>query len=579
MRAALQVLRRAPRLRHQSTAAAQKTVDDAFLASLEALATTSQSPDVRKLHGDDESHHAAVPPEVVAFPESTEEVAAILKLCNEQSIAVVPYGAGTSLEGHIQASRGGVCVDVSKLDQMVAEHPEDLDCRVQAGMTRKAVNSALRHTGLHFPVDPGADATIGGMAACGASGTTSVRYGTMRENVLGLTAVLADGTVLETGSRARKSSAGYALTKLFLGSEGTLGVITEVALRLHPVPMCVEAATARFDSLEEAADAVQALLLHGVSVARCELLDATAIDAFNAFSKRNEESCPSLFLEFNGPTSEAVAAHTELALELCADCGGRDIRRSQDETERDELWKARHELYYASCALKTNGRAIVTDACVPVSQLPGLIQATSRDVKENNVVGPCFGHAGDGNFHCILVYNDDDDEDYLERLKQVNANLIERTLAAGGTCTGEHGVGSGKKAYLLREKGAAAIDAMRSIKAALDPRGVIIRLMLNLCDPTHLTQRRLTPPRLATFAARRRAREDPDALGRQRRHEPQAVRRRRVAGVAALVDDDAPPGVLQERTLVRSVLRVVVERVALLRDASELARQALFAHH
>ena len=473
MRAALQVLRRAPRLRHQSTAAAQKTVDDAFLASLEALATTSQSPDVRKLHGDDESHHAAVPPEVVAFPESTEEVAAILKLCNEQSIAVVPYGAGTSLEGHIQASRGGVCVDVSKLDQMVAEHPEDLDCRVQAGMTRKAVNSALRHTGLHFPVDPGADATIGGMAACGASGTTSVRYGTMRDTVLGLTAVLADGTVLETGSRARKSSAGYDLTKLFLGSEGTLGVITEVALRLHPVPMCVEAATARFDSLEEAADAVQALLLHGVSVARCELLDATAIDAFNAFSKRNEESCPSLFLEFNGPTSEAVAAHTELALELCADCGGRDIRRSQDETERDELWKARHELYYASCALKTNGRAIVTDACVPVSQLPYLIQATSRDVKENNVVGPCFGHAGDGNFHCILVYNDDDDEDYLERLKQVNANLIERTLAAGGTCTGEHGVGSGKKAYLLREKGAAAIDAMRSIKAALDPRGVM----------------------------------------------------------------------------------------------------------
>ena len=248
MRSALQLLRRAPRLRHQSTAAAQKTVADAFLASLEALATTSQSPDVRKLHGDDESHHAAVPPEVVAFPESTEEVAAILKLCNEQSIAVVPYGAGTSLEGHIQASRGGVCVDVSKLDQMVAEHPEDLDCRVQAGMTRKAVNSALRHTGLHFPVDPGADATIGGMAACGASGTTSVRYGTMRDNVLGLTAVLADGTVLETGSRARKSSAGYDLTKLFLGSEGTLGVITEVALRLHPVPMCVEAATARFDS-------------------------------------------------------------------------------------------------------------------------------------------------------------------------------------------------------------------------------------------------------------------------------------------------------------------------------------------
>lgn len=473
MRAALRLLRTAPRLRHKSTAAAQKTVDDAFLAALETLTTTSTKPDVCTLHGDDESHHEAVAPEVVAFPESTEEVAAILKLCHERRISVIPYGAGTSLEGHIQAARGGVCIDVSRLDQMVSEHPEDLDCRVQAGMTRSAVNDALRHTGLHFPVDPGADATLGGMAACGASGTTSVRYGTMRDNVLGLTIVLADGTLLETGSRARKSSAGYDLTKLFLGSEGTLGVITEVALRLHPVPVSVEVATARFDSLEAAADAVQALLLHGVSVARCELLDATAIDAFNAYSKQSQESCPSLFLEFNGPSSEAVAAHTELALELCVEYGGRDIQRSQDEAERTQLWKARHELYYASCALKTNGKAIVTDACVPISRLAELVRATSEDVEAQGVVGPCFGHAGDGNFHCILVYNDDDGADYLQRVNKVNANLIERTLAAGGTCTGEHGVGSGKKAYLLREKGAAAIQTMRALKKALDPRGIM----------------------------------------------------------------------------------------------------------
>lgn len=425
------------------------------------------------LHGDDESHHEAVAPEVVAFPESTEEVRAILRLCHERRISVIAYGAGTSLEGHIQAPNGGVCIDVSRLDQMVSEHPEDLDCRVQAGMTRSAVNDALRHTGLHFPVDPGADATLGGMAACGASGTTSVRYGTMRDNVLGLSVVLADGTLLETGSRARKSSAGYDLTKLFLGSEGTLGVITEVALRLHPVPVCVEAATARFDSLEAAADAVQALLLHGVSVARCELLDATAIDAFNAYSKQSQESCPSLFLEFNGPSSEAVAAHTELALELCEEYGGRDIQRSQDEAERTQLWKARHELYYASCALKTNGKAIVTDACVPISRLAELVKATAADVEAQGVVGPCFGHAGDGNFHCILVYNDDDDADYLQRLNKVNANLIERTLAAGGTCTGEHGVGSGKKAYLLREKGESAIQTMRALKKALDPSGIM----------------------------------------------------------------------------------------------------------
>mmetsp|Transcript_9447 Transcript_9447/g.28289 ORF Transcript_9447/g.28289 Transcript_9447/m.28289 type:complete len:479 (+) Transcript_9447:190-1626(+) len=454
-------------------------VDDAFAQSLaRVVSDTSTNPDVLARHGDDESHNACVPPEVVAFPASTEEVSAVARLCHERRVALTPFGAGTSLEGHIQANFGGVSLDLGGLDQMVAEYPEDMDCRAQAGMTRTAVNGQLRHTGLEFTVDPGADATVGGMAACGASGTTAVRYGTMRDAVLGLTVVLADGSVVETGGRARKSSAGYDLTRLFVGSEGTLGVITEVGLRLHPRPAAVAAATARFGGLEDAVAAVHAILQHGVPVARCELLDAPTMRAFNAYNERADgfepqPETPSLFLEFHGLSDAVVEAEAALALELCADAGGSDVKWSADEAERERLWAARHSTYYASLALKREGKAIVTDACVPISRLAELVRTTADDVRASGVVGPVFGHAGDGNFHCILVYNAEDDEDYLERLHGVNARLIDRTLAAGGTCTGEHGVGVGKKKYLARQHGPEAVAAMKALKGALDPRGIM----------------------------------------------------------------------------------------------------------
>ena len=327
-------------------------------------------------------------------------------------------------------------------------------------------------------VDPGADATVGGMAACGASGTTAVRYGTMRDAVLGLTVVLANGDVLETGGRARKSSAGYDLTQLFVGSEGTLGVITEVALELHPSPVHVSAATVRFPTLEAAVDAVNGVLLSGIPVARCELLDATTLEAFNRYNAAVPDFAPqplvpSLFLEFHGLSEANVAEQAELAEEVSTDAGGYDFRWSADLDERNRLWEARHSTYYASLSLKENGKAIVTDACVPLSRLADVVAATARDVEDHGVVGPIFGHAGDGNFHCILVYNDDDSADYVQRLHAVNANLIDRAIDAGGTCTGEHGVGAGKKAYVLREKGAVAVGAMRSVKAALDPNAIM----------------------------------------------------------------------------------------------------------
>ncbi|EGB10897.1 hypothetical protein AURANDRAFT_22169 [Aureococcus anophagefferens] len=474
-----------PPRRALSSAAA---VDDRLLASLEAVCDTSTNASILARHGKDESHHACVPPDVVAFPASTAEVSALLRLCHERRTPVVPFGVGTSLEGHVQAPRGGLSIDVgAKMTAMLEENAGDMDCRAEAGATRKAVNAALRHTGLEFMVDPGADATVGGMAACGASGTTAVRYGTMRDAVLGLTVVLADGTVLETGGRARKSSAGYDLTRLFIGSEGTLGVITEVALALHPAPSHVSAATVRFETLAAAVEAVEGLRLHGVPVARCELLDATTLAAFNAYNAgvagfSPQPLAPSLFLEFHGmsaarDTHLRLAANVEeqadVARAVAEDCGGSDFAWSADEGERNRLWAARHSTYYASLALKQDGRAVVTDACVPLSALADVVERTAADVAAAGVVGPIFGHAGDGNFHCILVYNDDDDADYLARLHGVNAKLVARAIDAGGTCTGEHGVGAGKKAYVLQERGPAAVGAMRAVKAALDPRGIM----------------------------------------------------------------------------------------------------------
>jgi D-lactate dehydrogenase (cytochrome) len=390
-------------------------------------------------------------------------------------VPLIPFGTGTSLEGHIQAIHGGVCLDLSEMNAILQVNELDMDCRVQAGVTRLALNSALRHSGLSFPIDPGADASLGGMAACGASGTAAVRYGTMRENVLGTTAVLADGTAMTTGGRARKSSAGYDLTRLLVGSEGTLAILTELQLRLHPLPAACSAAVCTFDSLEAGARAVAAVLQCGIPVARCELLDASAIRAFNAYPKEVADlrAVPTLFLEFTGISAESVAEQAELAHACCADEGGSEFTWATSEEERRRLWQARHSTYYASLALRPGSRGIVTDAAVPISRLAEVMRATADDVAAEAVVGPIFGHAGDGNFHVILPVRDDDSPEYVAALKRVNDRLVRRTLAVGGTCTGEHGVGVGKREYLALQHGEAAVAAMRAIKRALDPLNIL----------------------------------------------------------------------------------------------------------
>ena len=451
-------------------------VSDGLLTRLEAVAnrvTTNAS--LCERHGDDESHHACVPPEAVVYAHSTEEVQSVVRLCGETRTPLIPFGTGTSLEGGIMATHGGVCLDLSEMSAVLECHDEDMDCRVQAGVTRLALNTHLRATGLHFPVDPGADASLGGMVATGASGTSTVKYGTMRENVLGLTAVLASGEVVRTGGRARKSSAGYDLTRLLVGSEGTLAVITEAQLKLHPLPAAVSAATCVFPTLTDAAGAVASLLQCGVPLARSELLDASAIVAFNAYAKEvaDLEEKPHLFLELEGVSEEAVEALASVAKACCDDHQGGDFQWASSESERRKLWAARHATYYAALALRPGSRGIVTDAVVPISRMAEVMRATAHDVESLEVCGPVFGHAGDGNFHCILLVKEDDPPEYVMRLHEVNRRLIERTLAAGGSCTGEHGIGVGKKQYLEKQYGAGAVEMMRTLKRALDPQNIL----------------------------------------------------------------------------------------------------------
>lgn len=455
---------------------APRVVTDQLLERLERVAqrvTTNAS--ICERHGDDESHHSAVPPEVVVYADSTECVQAVVRLCGETRTPLIPFGTGTSLEGHIQAVRGGVCLDISEMSRVLETNAADMDVRCEAGVTRLALNTHLRATGLHFPIDPGADASIGGMVATGASGTNSVKYGTMRENTLGLTAVLASGEVVRTGGRARKSSAGYDLTRLLIGSEGTLAVVTEAQIKVHPLPAAVSAATCVFPTLEDAAGAVASLLQWGVPLARSELLDASSIAAFNAYARDLDdlEVRPTLFLELEGVSDEAVAQLAEVARECCDLHSGGGFRWASSESERRQLWRARHATYYAALALRPGSRGIVTDAVVPISQLAPVMAATAADVAASGVVGPIFGHAGDGNFHCILLVCEDDPPEYVQTLLAINDRLLKRTIAAGGSCTGEHGVGVGKKAYLEQQFGREAVDMMRTIKVALDPHGIL----------------------------------------------------------------------------------------------------------
>lgn len=421
-------------------------------------------------HARDESFHPPAPPDAVAFPRTNEEVAAILKVCRECSLPVIPFGAGTSVEGHVQAVRGGISVDLSRMDQVLDLQIDDMDCRVQAGIRRLALNDHLEKHGLWLPVDPGADASVGGMAATGASGTTTVRYGTIRENILGLTCVLADGRILRTGGRARKSSAGYDLTKLMLGSEGTLGVITEVQLRLHPLPEAISAATCTFRDIKGSVETVIEILQSGIPVARCELLDEESMLAVNDYARLKCPAAPTLFLEFHGSPA-SVAEQAERSGEIASEYGGGGFQWTRERENREKLWHARHHAYYAIKALRPGSYGWVSDVCVPISRLAECVSATLADIKQAGLIAPILGHVGDGNFHAIFLV-DPDDEAEMERARTATNRMIDRSLAMGGTCTGEHGIGIGKHKALLDQHG-EGVAVMRALKAAMDPTGIL----------------------------------------------------------------------------------------------------------
>ena len=426
----------------------------------------SQGESNRLQHGRDESVHAPQPPDGVVMAESTEEVAAVVRLCAEHGVPIIPYGVGSSVEGHVLATRGGISLDLSGMSQVLAIHAEDGDATVQAGVTRKQLNDALKGTGLFFPIDPGADATIGGMAATRASGTNAVRYGTMRENTLGLEVVLADGRVIRTGGRARKSSAGYDLTRLFVGSEGTLGVITEVTVRLHPLPEAMSSATCAFPDVASAVQTVIQTIQLGVPVARIELLDALTVQAVNRYSKTTLREAPMLFFEFHGsPTGVEEQAQT--VQDIARDNGGQDFEWATRPEDRSRLWQARHDVLFASLNLLPGSRGISTDVCVPISRLAEAIAGTQQDIAASGLIAPIVGHVGDGNFHVVILTTPDDPVQ-VRAAEALGQRIVERALALDGTCTGEHGIGIGKREFLLAEHG-EGVAVMRSLKATLDP--------------------------------------------------------------------------------------------------------------
>ena len=408
---------------------------------------------------------------MVCFARSSEEVSQIVRLCAETGTPVIAYGTGTSLEGQVQAVYGGVCIDLSQMDSVIEVNNEDLDCRVQAGVTRRQLNQYLRDTGLFFPVDPGADTSIGGMTATRASGTNAVKYGTMRENVLGLTVVTANGEIINTGTRARKSSAGYDLTKLFIGSEGTLGVITEIQLRLYGLTEAISAAIVNFPDVRSAAEATIQTIQMGIPVARIELLDTAYVRAINRYSKTDYPELDTLFLEFHG-TRAGVSEQVKLFEEISSEFGASGFQWADKEEDRSRLWRARHDAYYAGLAVRPGSRGYVTDVCVPISRLAECIAETQADIAEQNLFAPIIGHVGDGNFHST-VFIDPDDDAMFEKVLAFDKRLVKRALSMGGTCTGEHGIGLGKLKHMREEHGDAAIELMRTIKKALDPDNIM----------------------------------------------------------------------------------------------------------
>jgi D-lactate dehydrogenase (cytochrome) len=450
----------------------RQPLPDALLAALQerfgpAVTTT---PAVLEHHGKDESWHGIEAPDAVVYPATTEEVAEIVTLCAAHRVPIVPFGAGTSLEGHVLAIRGGICVDMTRMNRVLAVHAEDLDATVEAGVTRKQLNRELAATGLFFPIDPGADATLAGMAATRASGTNAVRYGTMRESVLGMKAVLADGSVVQTAGRARKSSAGYDLTRLLVGSEGTLGIITELTVRLYPQPEAVSAATCAFTSVDAAVRTVIQTIQLGVPIARCELLDALTIGAVNRYSKLGLREAPMLFCEFHG-TQAGVAEQAGIVQEIARELGGMDFQWTTLQEERTRLWQARHDAYPACLKLRPGNRAVATDVCVPISRLAECIAATNEDIARASMPVALFGHVGDGNFHLVILIDPENPKD-IEEAQTLNERVVMRALEMDGTCTGEHGIGFGKMDFLEAELG-SAVPAMRAIKRALDPHNIM----------------------------------------------------------------------------------------------------------
>jgi D-lactate dehydrogenase (cytochrome) len=426
---------------------------------------------VREQHAHTTTWLPVQPPDIVVLPQSTEEVAEIVRLCAARKVPVVPFGAGSSLEGQLNAPFGGVSIDTGMMKRIAAVHPEDLDCVVEPGVTRKELNEHLRDTGLFFPIDPGADASIGGMTATRASGTNAVRYGTMKDNVLALTVVTPSGEILHTGTRAKKSSAGYDLTRLYIGSEGTLGVVTEITLKLNGIPEAISAGICSFPDVKSACDAVIVTIQSGLPVARIELLDDVQVRALNAYSKFSLPEMPLLLLEFHG-TDASVREQAERFGEIASDYGGGPFEWATKAEDRTRLWQARHDVYWASLGLRPGAKGVASDVCVPISRLAECLGETKRDIEESGLIAPIAGHVGDGNFHTMpLVFMDDPDE--VARAEAFMHRLVERAIAMEGTCTGEHGIGQGKMKYLAAEHGAPALDMMRLLKRSIDPHNIM----------------------------------------------------------------------------------------------------------
>lgn len=450
-----------------------RPVPDAMRTALRAHfgPRCSEALAVRQQHGRDESPIDVAPPDLVVFAESNEDVVAVLTLAHAHHVPVIPYGAGTSLEGHLLAVQGGVSLDVSRMSRILAVHADDLTVTVQAGVTRHQLNAELRHLGLFFPIDPGADASLGGMTATRASGTNAVRYGTMRENVLGLTVATPQGELIRTGTRARKSSAGYDLTRLYVGSEGTLGVVCDVTLRLYPLPEAVSAAVCSFPSIDAAVRTTIAIIQMGVPIARCELLDAHAVRAVNRHDRLALPESPMLLMEFHG--SEAgVQEQARTVQDLAREMGGTDFEWATTPEDRTRLWTARHHAYLSALQMRPGCRCVTTDTCVPISRLAESIQASVEEVEESGLPYFIVGHVGDGNFHMGYLIDPDQPQERVVA-ERLSAQMVARALALEGTCTGEHGIGLHKQSFLLDEAGAGAVAQMQALKRALDPHNIM----------------------------------------------------------------------------------------------------------